>query len=118
MCEESYEATCIHIWTALVCAQITGKPLVQACPGKSVVRWTGRPAMTIAVDLGRKASKPTNQPTLFKHNHFNFKLFIFVAILQVLKFEFQKFRIFRNFILSPMCILMEFSFWFDTINLG
>ena len=26
-------------------------------------------------------------------NHFNFKLSIFVAILQVLKFEFQKFRI-------------------------
>ena len=28
---------------------------------KSVVRWTDRPAMTIAVDLGRKATKPTNQ---------------------------------------------------------
>ena len=27
---------------------------------KSVVRWTDRPAMTIAVDLGRKATKPTN----------------------------------------------------------
>ena len=30
--------------------------LVQACPGKSVVRSTDRPAMTIAVDLGRKAT--------------------------------------------------------------
>ena len=45
---------------AKVCAQITGKPLVQACPGKSVVRLTDRPTMTIAVDLGRKATKPTN----------------------------------------------------------
>ena len=44
---------------AKVCARITGYPLVQACPGKSVVRWTDRPAMTIAVDLGRKATKPT-----------------------------------------------------------
>ena len=33
--------------------------LVQACPGKSVVGWTDRPAMTIAVDLGRKATKQT-----------------------------------------------------------
>ena len=42
---------------AKVCAQITGKPLAQACPGKSVVKWTDRPAMTIAVDMGRKATK-------------------------------------------------------------
>ena len=30
---------------------------------KSVVRWTDRPAMTIAVDLGRKATKQTNKQT-------------------------------------------------------
>ena len=36
---------------AKVCAQITGKPLAQACPGKSVVKWTDRPAMTIAACL-------------------------------------------------------------------
>ena len=46
---------------AKVCARSTGKLLVQACPGKSVVRWTARPAMTIAVDLGRKATKQTKQ---------------------------------------------------------
>ena len=34
---------------------------VEACPGKSVVRWTDRPTMTIAVDLGRKATKQTNK---------------------------------------------------------
>ena len=28
---------------------------------KSVLMWTGRPAMTIAVDLGRKATKQTNK---------------------------------------------------------
>ena len=39
-----------------------------ACPGKSVVRRTDRPAMTIAVDLGRKATKQTKN--LF-HNEFN-----------------------------------------------
>ena len=32
---------------------------------KSVVMWTDRPAMTIAVDLGRKATKQTN---IFIHN--------------------------------------------------
>ena len=31
----------------------------QTCPGKSVVRWTDRPTMTIAVDLGRQATKQT-----------------------------------------------------------
>ena len=30
------------------------------CPEKSVVRWTDRPTMTIAVDMGRTASKQTN----------------------------------------------------------
>ena len=49
---------------AKVSARITGYPLVQACPGKSVVRWTDRPAMTIAVDLGRKATKQTNKTVL------------------------------------------------------
>ena len=46
---------------AKVCARITGYPLVQACPGKSVVRWTDCPAMTIAVDLGRKATNQRNK---------------------------------------------------------
>ena len=35
--------------------------LVQACSGKSVVRRTDRPAMTIAVDLGHKATKQTKE---------------------------------------------------------
>ena len=38
---------------AKVCARSTGYLLVQACSGKSVARRTDRPAMTIAVDLGR-----------------------------------------------------------------
>ena len=41
--------------------------LFQACPGKSVVRWTDRPAMTLAVDLGRKATKQTKQVSYFLH---------------------------------------------------
>ena len=32
-----------------------------ACPGKSVVRRTYRPAMTIAVDFGHKATKQPNK---------------------------------------------------------
>ena len=34
-----------------VCAQSTGWPLIHACPDKCLVRWTDRPAMTIAVDV-------------------------------------------------------------------
>ena len=56
---DSFKKGCCQL-QAKVCARITGTLLVQACPGKSVVRWTDRPAMTIAVDLGRKATKPTN----------------------------------------------------------
>ena len=57
---DSFKKGCCQL-QAKVCARITGYPLVQACPGKSVVRWTDRPAMTIAVDLGRKATKQTKQ---------------------------------------------------------
>ena len=41
---------------------------VQACPGKSVVRWTDHPAMTIAVELGRKATKQTNKTNILFWN--------------------------------------------------
>ena len=57
---DSFKKGCCQL-QAKVYAQITGYPLVQACPGKSVVRTTDRPAMTIAVDLGRKATKQTNK---------------------------------------------------------
>ena len=53
---ESFKKGCCQL-QAKVCAQSTGKPLVQACPGKSVARLTDRNAMTIAVYLGRKATK-------------------------------------------------------------
>ena len=53
---DSFKKGCCQL-QAKVFARITGYPLVQACPGKSVVRGTDRPAMTIAVDLGRKATK-------------------------------------------------------------
>ena len=59
---DSFKKGCCQL-QAKVCARITGYPLVQACPGKSVVEWTDRPAMTIAVDLGRKATKQTNKQT-------------------------------------------------------
>ena len=57
---ESFKKGCCQL-QAKVCARSTGKLLVQACPGKNVVRWTDSPAMTIAFDLGRKATKQTNK---------------------------------------------------------
>ena len=57
---DSFKKGCCQL-QAKACARITGYPLVQVCPGKSVVRWTDRPAMTIAVDLGRKAPIQTNK---------------------------------------------------------
>ena len=51
---ESFKKGCCKL-QAKVCARSTGLLLVQSCPGKSVVKGTDRPAMTIAVDLGRKA---------------------------------------------------------------
>ena len=58
---DSFKKGCCQLQVK-VCARITGNQLVQACPGKSVVRWTDRPAMTIAVDLGRKATKQQQMP--------------------------------------------------------
>ena len=43
------ESMCTKYWLSLV----------QACLENSVVRWTGRPVMTVAVDLGRKATNQT-----------------------------------------------------------
>ena len=57
---DSFKKSCCQLQTK-VCARVTGDPLVQACPGKSVVKRTDRPLMTIAVDLGRKATKQTNK---------------------------------------------------------
>ena len=45
------ESMCTNYWLT-ACSSL---------PRKRVVRWTDRLAMTIAVDLGRKATKPTNQ---------------------------------------------------------
>ena len=36
--------------------------------GKSVVKWTDRPAMTIAVDMGRKATKTNKNQKFAKGN--------------------------------------------------
>ena len=55
---ESFKKDCFQL-QGKVCARSTGKLHIQACPGKSVVRWTHRPTMTIAVNLGRKATKQT-----------------------------------------------------------
>ena len=35
-------------------------------PRKNVVKWTDRPAMTIAVDMGRKATKTNKQEMFYK----------------------------------------------------
>ena len=50
---------------AKVCARLLVNCLFKLAQEKSVVRLTDRPAMTIAVDLGRKATK-TNKTRLKK----------------------------------------------------
>ena len=44
------ESVCTNYWLTVW----------SSLPRKNVVKWTDRPAMTIAVDLGRKANKQTN----------------------------------------------------------
>ena len=56
--------------SSMICAQTSGLLLVQACPGKSVVRWTDRPAMAIAVALGRKGTKQTKRTNINYQFHF------------------------------------------------
>ena len=86
---DSFKKGCCQL-QAKVCARIIGYPLVKACPGKSVVRWTDHPAITIVVDLGRKAIKQTNiGPMLiqaFKSAHtFWDKLIFFLHFLEATK---------------------------------
>ena len=53
---ESFMKGCCQL-QAKVCARLLINCLFKLAKEKSVVRWTDRPAMTIAVDLGRKATK-------------------------------------------------------------
>ena len=59
---DSFKEGCCQL-QAQVCAQNTGLPLVQACPGKKVVRWTDRPDMTIAVATNKNENSalPSSQ---------------------------------------------------------
>ena len=59
---ESFKKVCCHL-QAKVCTRSTCYLIVQACPGKSEFWSTDRPSMTIAVDLGRSATKLTNNQT-------------------------------------------------------
>ena len=61
---ESFKNCCCQL-QAKVCAQSTGSLLIQACPRKSVDWWSDRPAMTIAVGLGLKATKQTNKTKIY-----------------------------------------------------
>ena len=47
---------------------------------KNVVRLTDRPAMTIAVDLGHKATKQTNKQNVLKKIRMSYQLLSYVAI--------------------------------------
>ena len=57
---DSFKKGCCQL-QAKVCAQITVNRLLKPAQEKSVVKWTDRPAMTIAVDMGRKATKTNKQ---------------------------------------------------------
>ena len=73
---DTIESMCIKYWL-ITCLCL---------PRKRVVRWTDRPIMTIAVDLGPKATKQTNK-TIFVH------AFVILAIK-----------------LTPLCIINCFRF--------
>ena len=62
---ESFMKGCCQL-QAKVCARLLVNCLFKLAQEKSVVRWTDRPAVTIAVDLGRKATKQTNKQTKSK----------------------------------------------------
>ena len=57
---ESFMKGCCQL-QANVCARLLVNCLFKLAQEKSVVRWTDRPAMTLAVDLGCKATKQTNK---------------------------------------------------------
>ena len=57
---ESFKMGCCQLQTK-VCARSTGSPLVQACPGKSVVRCTDRPTVAIAVVWDVKQQKQNSR---------------------------------------------------------
>ena len=59
---ESFTKGCCQL-QAKVCARLLVNCLFKLAEEKSLVRWTDRPVMTIAVDLGRKATKQTNKQT-------------------------------------------------------
>ena len=59
---ESFMKGCCQL-QAKVCARLLVICLFKLAQEKSVIWWTDRPAMTIAVDLGRKATKQTNKQT-------------------------------------------------------
>ena len=46
--------------------------LLKPAKEKSVVKWTDRPAMTIAVDMGRKATKTNKQKLTFEIESWEF----------------------------------------------
>ena len=60
---ESFMKGCCQL-QAKVCARLLVNCFFKLAQEKSVVRWTDRPAMTIAVDLGRKATKQTRNPII------------------------------------------------------
>ena len=65
---ESFKKCCCQL-RAKVCARRTGKPLVQVCPGKSMVRWTDLPVMTIAVDWDVKQQNKQTKQIIYKPVH-------------------------------------------------
>ena len=65
---DSFKKGCCQL-QAKVCAQSIGYPLVQACPGKKMVRCTDRPDMTIAVDWDLKQQIKQKKPSTTEPLH-------------------------------------------------
>ena len=121
-------------------------------PRKSVARWIDRPVMTIAVDLGRKATTPTNKyPPPHTHTHSKAHLHCthigqFCGIIELwwtfpnatdvptvtladfccllltfannLDQDQDLLQAFAANVCWTLYVLMNASFWFDTIYIG
>ena len=82
---ESFMKGCCQL-QAKVCARLLVNCLFKLAEEKSVVRWTDRPAMTIAVDMGRKATK-TNKQTKSASRRFSWNIMPYLLFWNTTKFE-------------------------------
>ena len=65
-----YDSALVALYKRKYVHKLLVNRLLKPAQEKSVVKWTDRPAMTIAVDMGRKATK-TNKKDILEKNFIN-----------------------------------------------